>query len=206
MKTEKLYRQIDVFDKKTEKLILEISIENFDLEKLKSAFKVPANDPLMYYQYEIDVITAKLFPEINFDFKHNSYIVSCFRGLTKDENEFFTINKFCRTEFRERVQILMKTNRKKFRNSLSHFEVLDFKLFENLNKSEKETIRKRAENAGINKVQIISESSNYDYKILNLEQYFNDILFSGYGNLSIFGDSEFVVYEGEGKNNRWISK
>ena len=83
---------------------------------------------------------------------------------------------------------------------------MDLALFDNLIKNEKEIIKQRATKLKINQVQIISESSQFDRKLMDLQKCFDSVLFSGFGNLIIFGDSKFVYFEGEGKNNRWISK
>jgi hypothetical protein len=206
MSNQKIYRQIDVFDKKTERLIKEIELNSFDLELMKSRFNVPIDDPLMYYQYEIDLSKVDLFSSIEFNFKKHDYFLACFRGLTKHEREILTINKYCKSENRKRLIGLMTTNRSKFRETLPHFDSLDLSLFDNLIKNEKTIIKSIATKLGIEKVQIISENSGFDRKIMDLEECMDIVLSSGFGNLLIFGDSDFVYYEGEGKNNRWISK
>jgi hypothetical protein len=206
MKKDKLYRQIDVFDKKTEGIISEIELDSFDLELIKSRFDIPKADQLMYNPYEIDLSKTDLFPLIKFDFKKYDYYVACYRGLTKSEQETLMINKYCKKDRRERLISQSKSNRDKFRKSLAHFDSFDLSLFDNLIKNEKETIKQKADKLKINQVQIISESSKYDRKVMDLQMCLDTVLFSGFGNLIIFGDSIFIYFEGEGKNNRWISK
>jgi len=206
MEKDKIYRQIDVFDKKTERLIKEIELDSFDLELIKSRFDIALDDQLMYNPYEIDLSKTDLFPTVKFDFKKYDYYIACYRGLTKTEQEILMINKYCKKDNRERLISQLKSNRDKFRNSLAHFDSLDLALFDNLIKNEKEIIKQRATKLKINQVQIISESSQFDRKLMDLQKCFDSILFSGFGNLIIFGDSKFVYFEGEGKNNRWISK
>ena len=75
----KIIRQIDVFNIKTEELINEIPLELFDLELMKIRFGVPNDDPIMYYQYEIDNLKKDLFPQMHFDFKENIYILACYK-------------------------------------------------------------------------------------------------------------------------------
>ena len=206
MEKDKIYRQIDVFDKKRERLIKEIELDSFDLELIKLRFDIPQDDQLMYNPYEIDLSKTDLFPTIKFDFKKYDYYVACYRGLTKTEQEILMINKYCKKDSRERLISQLKSNRDKFRSSLAHFDSLDLGLFDNLIKNEKEIIKQRADKLKIKQVQIISESSQFDRKLMDLQECFDSVLFSGFGNLIIFGDSKFVYFECEGKNNRWISK
>lgn len=79
MKTIDHIRQIDVFDKKTERLITEIKLDTFDLVLMKSRFNVSNNDPLMFKPYEINRVTTDLFPEINFDFIEYDYYLACYQ-------------------------------------------------------------------------------------------------------------------------------
>jgi hypothetical protein len=79
MNPYKIIRQIDVFDKDSENLIEEIIIEPFDLELMKSRFEIQPDDPLMYYQYEIDTSKADIFPYIKFDFTKNLYFVATYQ-------------------------------------------------------------------------------------------------------------------------------
>jgi hypothetical protein len=206
MGKDKIYRQIDVFDKKTEKLTKEIELDSFDIELMKLRFDIPQDDQLMYNPYEIDLSKTDLFPTVKFDFKKYDYYVACYRGLTKTEQEILLIKKYCIKDSRERLISQLKSNRDKFRNSLAHFDSLDLSLFDNLIKNEKEIIKQRADKLKIKQVQIISESSQFDRKLMDLQECFDSVLFSGFGNLIVFGDSKFVYFEGEGKNNRWISK
>jgi hypothetical protein len=204
MKKDKLYRQIDVFDKKTEGLINEIELDSFDLELMKTRFNVSQDDYLMYNPYEIDSSKIDLFSNIKFDFKKYDYYLACYRGLTKNELEILMINKFCKPDRRERLIGLLKTNRGKL--CLSHFDSFDLSLFDSLNKNEKEIIKEKAGKYGINQVYIMSENSQFDRKIMYLNDYLDSILFSVSSSLTIFGDAKFVFYDGEGKNNRLISK
>jgi hypothetical protein len=75
-----IYRQIDVFDKKTEALVKELNLEVFDLELMKSRFNILKNDPLMYNPYEIDMSKADLFPGIIFEFERYDYFLACYNG------------------------------------------------------------------------------------------------------------------------------
>jgi hypothetical protein len=75
---DKLIRQIDIFDKKTDGLTSEIGLDSFDLELMKSRFNVASNDPLMYNPYEIDSSNVDLFPNVKFDFNEYSYYLACY--------------------------------------------------------------------------------------------------------------------------------
>ena len=78
----KIERIITVFDKKTDRLKEEISIDYVDLIKLKKIFKPSTDDPLMYMVYEI---TEGLIPQICellgdkvvFDLQNYQYYVEC---------------------------------------------------------------------------------------------------------------------------------
>ena len=61
MKGLKIIRQVDVFDKKTEELINEIILEDFNLEVIKPHFELVENDPKMYHPYEITEETKHLY-------------------------------------------------------------------------------------------------------------------------------------------------
>ncbi|AHW61562.1 hypothetical protein SAMN05444285_1672 [Draconibacterium orientale] len=206
MRKDKIYRQIDVFDKKTEELVDEIVLDFFDLDLMKSRFEIPPDDHLMYNPYEIDSSKTDLFSTIKFNFKKYDYFIACYRGLSKDEQEVWLINNYCKKALRKRLINQIKSHRDKFRKSLSHFDSLDLSLFDNLIINEKEIIRKQAEKLKTKQVYVISESSDFDRKIFNLNECLDSVLFSGFGNIIIFGESKFVYFEGEGKNNRWISK
>lgn len=75
----KIIRQIDVFDKLSEELIEEINLDSFDLELMKSRFEIHPDDPLLYYQYEIDLTKTDLFPSIKFDFNKNLYFMATYQ-------------------------------------------------------------------------------------------------------------------------------
>ena len=79
MKPFNIIRQIDVFDKASEALIEEIYLDSFDLELMKSRFDILPDDPLMYYQYEIDPTKTDLFPFIKFDFNKNLYVIATYQ-------------------------------------------------------------------------------------------------------------------------------
>jgi hypothetical protein len=78
-----IYRQIDVYDKKTEGLVKELNLEIFDLELMKSRFNILKDDPLMYNPYEIDISKADLFPGIIFDFGRYDYFLACYSGARR---------------------------------------------------------------------------------------------------------------------------
>lgn len=78
MKKYLLHRQIDFFDKHSEKLMGEIDLKYFDLEKIKTKIDFDINDPLLYNAYPIDSDISDIFPEIEFDFTQFDYFLSCF--------------------------------------------------------------------------------------------------------------------------------
>ncbi len=83
--TMKVTRIIDVFDKKSEKLVKDININSVSLETLKEIFNPPEDDPLMYNPYWIHEKEAKELKkhiDIEFEFDKYVYDLGCFRAGT----------------------------------------------------------------------------------------------------------------------------
>ena len=79
-----LERVINVFDKKTEKLIQEVNIDNVNIDILKSIFSVNNDDPSMYdpytiYKDEALALSVHLKSIILFDFENYSYQLDCYK-------------------------------------------------------------------------------------------------------------------------------
>lgn len=73
-----LIRQVDVFEKKTERLNSEIVLDSFDLEVMKLRFVISPKDPMMFNPYLIDKTNIDLFPNIEFDFENYDYYLACY--------------------------------------------------------------------------------------------------------------------------------
>jgi hypothetical protein len=85
MKTFTVGRQIEVFDIKTDLLVKEIEIDSFDLDLMKTKFRIKKDDPLMYDPYEINPSNSDLFAGIDFDFQKFSYYVAAYqKPINKD--------------------------------------------------------------------------------------------------------------------------
>ena len=87
MKTHSTVRQIDVFDKKTERLIEELKLDSFDLEFFKTKFVARQNDPLMYNPYKIDANNFQLFQNIKFEFDKYDYFLACYSDYSVSTNK-----------------------------------------------------------------------------------------------------------------------
>lgn len=78
----KIERLISWFDKDTELLVSEENIDSVDLEILKSIFKPPSEDPLMYNPYNIYEDEARelnKYISLKFEFDKYYYQVDCFQ-------------------------------------------------------------------------------------------------------------------------------
>ncbi|GBF40726.1 hypothetical protein LPTSP1_37440 [Leptospira johnsonii] len=121
----------------------------------------------------------------------------------------FSISFIERT-YRDRFeQILTKPRiRKKFRESLSHFQhFINSNMrkipgsFQELDEIYKALISVRDVP---NEVYIISESSKWDRKFLRLDEGINEIVSSGYSSIISILPGELAYYEGEGLGERYI--
>jgi len=80
---EKIERVISWFDKTTEKLKGEKNIDPISLERLKSIFSPPPNDPFMIYVYTITEKHASQLKEmidLEFMFDKYDYQLECFKA------------------------------------------------------------------------------------------------------------------------------
>ena len=75
----RIQRQIDIFDKRLDKLVEEVHVDYFDLEVFKERFSLKHDDPSMHRPYEITSQTADLFPNINFDFEKFLYYITSYQ-------------------------------------------------------------------------------------------------------------------------------
>lgn len=87
MKTHLRHRQIDYYDKITDKLIGEIDIESFDLNMIKKRFPILMDDPFVFNPYQIDLSNADLFPNVKFDFKRYDYYLACYSDYSIRTNK-----------------------------------------------------------------------------------------------------------------------
>src|SRR6185503_8064990 len=94
--------------------------------------------------------------------------------------------------------------RKKFISELAHFKFLDFSKFDKLNGAIESVVKQMI--GGIRDCYIISENKMIDTKRIEVESALSQVIGYGMGTLLIFGDAKLVYYEGEAKNDRWLSK
>lgn len=87
MKTHLRHRQIDFYDKVTDKLIGEIDIESFDLDLIKKRFSTPTDDPFLFNPYQIELSNVDLFPNVKFNFKQYDYYLACYSDYSIRTNK-----------------------------------------------------------------------------------------------------------------------
>jgi hypothetical protein len=87
MKTHLRHRQIDYYDKITDKIIGEIDIESFDLDMIKKRFSIHKDDPFVFNPYLIDLSNVDLFPNVKFDFKRYDYYLACYSDYSIRTNK-----------------------------------------------------------------------------------------------------------------------
>ncbi len=76
-------RSIEVYSNRTEKFKSEVELADFNLSKFKTMFRPKTRDHLMYEPHWVTEKNAKIFKGIvslEFDFKKNSYDLSCRQG------------------------------------------------------------------------------------------------------------------------------
>jgi hypothetical protein len=125
------------------------------------------------------------------------------------ELEFKVIERFIVKEKQERFKSFINklTSRKKFTDKLAHFNDLDMTLFSEVNGNERQIIKEKIKPLNrITDCYIISENENIDGSRMNIDKALDQTIGTGFGTLLVFGDVDFVYYEGEGPNDRWISK
>jgi len=79
----KIERVISWFDRNTEELIGEHSVNSISLKSLKRIFSTSDSDPLMYNPYDIDVEKGKELSLLTgFEFNHEKYVyqIDCFQA------------------------------------------------------------------------------------------------------------------------------
>ncbi|WP_425443479.1 DUF7683 domain-containing protein [Spirosoma oryzae] len=79
----RVQRQISWFSISSEELVGESSIDHVPLDDLKKLFDPPADDPLMYNPYEINIYQAKelrRWVRLIFDFDSFTYYAECFQA------------------------------------------------------------------------------------------------------------------------------
>jgi hypothetical protein len=94
--------------------------------------------------------------------------------------------------------------RKKFIAELAHFKHLKSPYFDKVDNSIEFNVKQRIGN--IKDCYIISENENIDTERCNIDLALTKTIGYGMGTLLVFGDAEFVYYEGEEQNDRWLSK
>jgi len=207
MQPYKLVREIQVNEKGTDKVVGEIPLPEIDVDRLKMIFGEQPDDPLFYGGFEITASIEKYFADIQFDLDRFEYYVVCWRGLTEQELEILTINRYFKKDKARRYVdfILKEKNRRKFISTLAHTTDLDYSKFRKVEKNEKAIVLEMLASQKITKCYIISENKKIDRQYMNPEKALDSTIGYGMGTILVFGDGDLVFYEGEESGNRWIS-
>jgi hypothetical protein len=97
-------------------------------------------------------------------------------------------------------------NRKKFINELPHFRDFKWPLFEEVNGPDADIIRRLQTFKGnTTSCYAISENTEIDQKVLTISTALMEIG-RDLSTILVFGDADFIYYEGEPPKNRYISK
>jgi hypothetical protein len=120
--------------------------------------------------------------------------------------ESSVIKRFITKDKQERYLnfILNTVKRKKFIDELGHFKHLEFSKFDKIGDAIESVVKQRI--GDIKDCYVISENGNIDAKLLRVDYALSETIGYGMGTLIVFGDAKFVYYEGEDKNDRWLSK
>jgi len=120
------------------------------------------------------------------------------------------ISKFMRQSKRDRyIDFIQKnTTRHKFIDELSHSQTFKDDLFEKIDGSEAETIRRIAVKFGIRDCYIISENAKIDGQRMGIDDALKLAIspWSDTTTLIVLGDAQLIYREHDGVKNKWISK
>jgi hypothetical protein len=121
--------------------------------------------------------------------------------------EVLTILKYFKKEKSKRfADFVMKEKRQKFISALAHSNDLDYSKFQKINNNVEEVILEKQKKYKIENCYVISENKKIDGKYLTIAEAIGECIGYGMGTLLVFGSADFVYYEGEEMNDRWISK
>ncbi len=122
------------------------------------------------------------------------------KKLNPKDIEAKLIRKFVKRDKQDRYLAFIDNpkSRQKFLNKLSHFSDFETANFEELRKDEKHIILDRIKSLGVVKdCYIISENSELDGRRMLIGDALTETIGYGHGTIIVFGDAEFVYYDGE---------
>jgi len=126
------------------------------------------------------------------------------------ELEIKVIKKFINKDKQNRyIQFVsLHKNRHKFISDLSHFNFLNWNLFDDVNGDEGKIIINALQKNHVDckSCYVISENVDIDTKTLGAKEAIKETVGSGMGTILVFGDAEMIFYECETMNTRFISK
>jgi hypothetical protein len=101
-----------------------------------------------------------------------------------------------------------KNNRFKFIKDLAHFKHLKWEQFDKIegNEIEKVTSVVKLINPLISKCYVISENTQIDAKILSFDDALKETIGYGRATILVFGNADFIYFEDEELNRRFISR
>jgi hypothetical protein len=202
-----LVREIQVNKKGSDEVVKTIPLPEIEVNHLAMIFGSQADDPLFYKKYGIFPEQVKFFPNFKFDLARYDYFVVCYRGLSGEALEMLTVNRYFQKDKAKRFVdfILSGKNRPKFTSALAHLKDLQYSKFKKVGSGEKELILKMITEQKLSKCYVISENKNIDRQFMEPERALTATIGYGMGTLLVFGDSELIYYEGEERNDRWVS-
>lgn len=126
------------------------------------------------------------------------------------ELEVKVIKKYISTEKQGRYALFVSSvkNRDKLIKDLPHFKHFKWEMFEKVQGEILSIVTGRLNLASINSKTccVISENRDIDGEVVNTEIAFKSIIGYGMATILIFGSAEFIYYEDEGPNRRFMSK
>jgi hypothetical protein len=124
--------------------------------------------------------------------------------------EIEVIKKYINKNKQERYIkfVSSKNNRPKFIKDLAHFNLLKLELFDEIKGGEIEKINTRIKliKPPISKCYVISENTQIDANTLSIEDALKETIGYGMATILVFGNADFIYFEDEGPNRRFISR
>jgi hypothetical protein len=124
--------------------------------------------------------------------------------------EIKVIEKYIDKDKQERYIkfISSKNNRSKFIKDLAHFKHLKWELFDKIIGIEIEKINTLIKliKPPISKCYVISENTQIDANILSIEDALKETIGYGMATILVFGNADFIYFEDEEPNRRFISR
>jgi hypothetical protein len=124
--------------------------------------------------------------------------------------EIKVIEKYIDIDKQERYIkfVSSRNSRFKFIKDLPHFKHLKWDLFDTIKGSEIEIVRTLVNQIkpSVSDCYVISENLQIDAKVLSIDVAVKEIIGYGMATILVFGNADFIFFEDEGPNRRFISR